>query len=202
MRVPPGVRPEDSSLEPDVCHRVPGSAPLISSWLTSTILTFTQTKVHKHVNTHSQRQPTVIGAWGAVFGFDHLFESPDRCRCSVLSLSCSSPLCPLLVEGTRQASSKWIYIVNCGAIWTHRHTVFLYLTTENTFHSSGVNWSRLSVLLYANTGCVHTQFSKPVKAAQWTCWNVHVSYTTKKDSQRISTRAQSVLGLLRAVLVV
>lgn len=139
MCVPPGVTPEDSSLEPDVCHRVPGSAPRISSWLTSTILTFTQTKEHKQVNTHSQHQPTVIGAWGAVFGFDHLFESPDRCRCGLLSLSCSTPLCPLFVEGTRQTSSKCIYIVNCGAISTHRHTFFLYLTTENPFHSSGVN---------------------------------------------------------------
>lgn len=63
-----------------------------------------KTKVHEHVNTHSQRQPAVFGACGAVFGFDHLFKSHLTGVGAALSLCVSpsfSPLCPLLFLGKR-----------------------------------------------------------------------------------------------------
>lgn len=55
---------------------------------------------HIHSNTWAHTQPAV--AQQAEFGFGHLFESPDRCRCSFLPLSWFSPLCPLLIPGMRK----------------------------------------------------------------------------------------------------
>lgn len=59
---------------------------------------------HEGTGTRSQCQP--VDARRAEFGFDHLFESPGRCRCSFLSLSWFSPLCPLLIPGMRKHHQK------------------------------------------------------------------------------------------------
>lgn len=81
-----------------------------------------KTKVHEHVNTHSQRQPAVFGACGAVFGFDHLFESHLTGVGAALSLSVSLPLSLLFALysfwGSEEAShaSQFTYTVNCGVI--------------------------------------------------------------------------------------
>lgn len=126
MHVPTGVRPRDSYSQPAVCHWATGRAPPLSSSLTSCMHAPSHRQKHTRIceRTRSQRRPTIFGACGAVFGYDHLLESPDRCRCSSLSLSWISPLCPLLILGMREASSKCAFTVNCGVIMRGRtHTL-------------------------------------------------------------------------------
>lgn len=131
MRVPTGVRPQDFYLQPAACRWASGPPPPLSSSLTSSshAHAFTPTGARGRANTHTPTvSPLSSGARGAVFGFDHLFESPDRCRCSSRALSCLSPLCPLLSAGMSSASLKCTFIVNCGVIQarTHTHTPSLW----------------------------------------------------------------------------
>lgn len=190
MHVPTGVRPQDSYLRPAVCHWATGRAPPLSSSRTSSnACTFTQTKAHTHVNTHSQRQPTIFGACGAVFGFDHLFESPDRCRFSSLSLSCFSPLCPLLILGMREASSKCAFIVDCGVIWedahTHTHThrditTSFSLWTPKAYFTP-VEWTEAVTVVFCFMLMLNVRLhnltnqwrllTKPARLLNYSCWN-------------------------------
>lgn len=75
MRRPTGARPQDLNVRPAVCRWVAGNAPPLSSLLTSSECTFTQKHESAHAweHTHTQCQPTVFGACGAVFRFGHLF---------------------------------------------------------------------------------------------------------------------------------
>ena len=117
-----------------------------------------KTKVHEHVNTHSQRQPAVFGACGAVFGFDHLFESHLTGVGAALSLCVSpsfSPLCPLLFLGKRGGvTCVTIYIYS--QLWghlTHTHTHTYTHTHKCSLpplkaHLTSVKWTEAVTVVF------------------------------------------------------
>ena len=125
-----GARPQDSNLQPAVCRWAAGRAPPLSSSLTSTTLTLTQTnkstRAREHTLTASARCLRCL--WCCIWIRPSVRESPDRCRCSSLSLSLSLLALLFVLYSfcgcgeVSHASKICIYSRLWGHLSTHTHT--------------------------------------------------------------------------------